>query len=186
MTARNSAATRPTSVLAGLAFGLLLAASPTSPLLAEDLSGELVILQWQGGVEAELWKKLEDAFVAKHPGVTVRELVVTGQGDMRGAMRTALLGGEIVDLIINTWPAFRAELLSAGLLRPLDEQWDAMKWGDRLGQSWRDLGSIDGATYGITYTYGDRSGVWYKPATWRRPALPFPRPGTSSLRPSTS
>jgi ABC-type glycerol-3-phosphate transport system substrate-binding protein len=154
---------------------LLLAASPTSPVFAEDLSGELVILQWQGGVEAELWKKLEDAFVAKHPGVTVRELVVTGQGDMRGAMRTALMGGETVDVIINTWPAFRDELLKAGLLRPLDTQWDAMKWGDRLGQSWRDLGSIDNATYGITYTYGDRSGVWYKPAHLEKAGVAVPK-----------
>ncbi len=50
-------------------------------------------MQWQGGVEADLWKDLEAAFVAKNPGVTIRELVMTGQGDMRGPMRTALLGG---------------------------------------------------------------------------------------------
>ena len=38
-------------------------------------------------------------------------------------MRTALLGGEVVDIIINTWPAFRAELVDAGILRPIDDQW---------------------------------------------------------------
>ncbi len=97
-------------VLAGLG-AVLLVATPAGFAMSQDLSGEMVILQWQGGVESDLWKKLEDAFVAKHPGVTVRELVVTGQGDMRGAMRTALMGGEVVDVIINTWPAFRAELL---------------------------------------------------------------------------
>ena len=118
MTAQTSAATvRRRTLLAGAAMALLLGIAPSSAF-AQDISGELVILQWQGGTEAEMWKKLEEAFVAKHPGVTVRELVVTGQGDMRGPMRTALMGGEVVDIIINTWPAFRAELIDAGILRP--------------------------------------------------------------------
>lgn len=60
---------------------------------AQDLSGELVILQWQGGVEAELWGKLEAEFMAQNPGVTVRELIITAQGDARGGIRTALMGG---------------------------------------------------------------------------------------------
>jgi ABC-type glycerol-3-phosphate transport system substrate-binding protein len=128
------------------------------------LSGELVILQWQGGVEADLWKDLEAAFVAKNPAVSIRELVITAQGDARGGIRTALLGGEVVDLIINTWPAFRAELNDAGLLRPIDEQWTSHDWSSKLSDSWKALGQIDGTTYGLTYTYGDRSGVWYKPA----------------------
>lgn len=132
---------------------------------AADLSGDLVILQWQGGVDAEMWGKLEAAFVAEHPGVTVKELTLTVQGDARGPMRTALMGGEVVDIIINTWPAFRAELIASGTIRPLDDQWAAMGWDKRLGQSWRDLGTVDGKTYGISYTYGDRSGIWYKPGT---------------------
>lgn len=133
-----------------------------SPVFAEDLTGELVILQWQGGTDAEMWKKVEDAFVAKNPGVTIRELTITAQGDARGGIRTALLGGEVVDVLINTWPAFRAELASAGILRPIDEQWASYGWDSKLNQSWKDLGSIDGKVYGLTYTYGDRSGVWYK------------------------
>ena len=99
---------RRRAILAGVGFAALIAAVPA---FAQDLSGELVILQWQGGTDAEMWQKLEEDFVAKNPGVTIRELVVTGQGDMRGPMRTALLGGEKVDIIINTWPAFRAELI---------------------------------------------------------------------------
>ena len=132
MTAHTSAATvRRRTLLAGAAMALLLGIAPSSAL-AQDVSGELVILQWQGGTEAEMWKKVEEAFMAKHPGVTVRELVVTGQGDMRGPMRTALMGGEVVDIIINTWPAFRAELIDAGILRPVDEQWEKFGWSDKL------------------------------------------------------
>jgi spermidine/putrescine-binding protein len=154
-------------------MALLLGIAPNS-VLAQDISGELVIMQWQGGVDAEVWKNLEETFMAKYPGVTVRELVVTGQGDMRGPMRTALLGGETVDIIINTWPAFRAELVDAGVLRPIDEQWEANNWSDRLSQSWRDLGSYNGATYGVNYTYGDRSGVWYKPAHLEKAGIGVP------------
>ncbi|MDB5540712.1 MAG: putative exported binding protein transporter component [Devosia sp.] len=149
---------RRRTVLAGVSLAVLLAASPA---LAQDLSGEVVILQWQGGTDAEMWKKVEEAFVAKNPGVTVRELNITAQGDARGGIRTALLGGEVVDVLINTWPAFRAELVDAGILRPIDEQWATYNWDGKLNQSWKDLGSIDGVAYGLTYTYGDRSGIWY-------------------------
>jgi ABC-type glycerol-3-phosphate transport system substrate-binding protein len=160
------------AVLAGAASVLMLGVS--LPALAQDLSGDLVILQWQGGVEADLWKDLEAAFMAANPGVNVRELVVTGQGDMRGPMRAALLGGETVDLIINTWPAFRAELADAGIIGPIDADWEANGWSEQLSDSWRDLGSIGDDTYGLTYTYGDRSAIWYVTATLEKAGVTPP------------
>ncbi|WP_449396127.1 ABC transporter substrate-binding protein [Devosia riboflavina] len=167
---------RRRTVMAGVMLAALAGVSPS--VLAQDLSGELVILQWQTGTDGQMWKDVEAKFVELHPGVTIREFQPAGgQGDARGGMRTALLGGEVVDIIINTWPAFRAELVNSGILRPIDDQWASFGWDDKLSQSWRDLGSIDGTTYGITYTYGDRSAIWYKtaqlekagitpPATW--------------------
>jgi ABC-type glycerol-3-phosphate transport system substrate-binding protein len=163
---------RRRAVLAGASLAILLAAAP---VLAQDLSGELVILQWQGGTDAELWQKLEADFTAKNPGVTIRELVVTGQGDMRGPMRTALLGGEKVDIIINTWPAFRAELADAGILRPIDELWASAGLDSALDQSWKDLGSTNGVTYGVNYTYGDRSAIWYKKAHLEKAGVEPPK-----------
>jgi ABC-type glycerol-3-phosphate transport system substrate-binding protein len=160
------------AVLAGASLAVLLAMSPA---LAQDLSGELVILQWQGGTDADMWKKLEDAFVAKNPGVTIRELAITGQGDARGGIRTALLGGEVVDILINTWPAFRAELVDAGILRPVTDQWAKYGWDDKLSQSWKDLGSIDGVPYAVTYTYGDRSGIWYNAAGLKKAGIEPPK-----------
>lgn len=157
----DSTPVRRRTLLAGLGFSLLLGLSPAHAL-AQDLSGELVILQWLGGTEAEMWSDLAAAFEEANPGVTVRELVVTGVGDMRGAMRTALLGGEVVDIIINTWPAFRAELADSGIIGPIDDVWEANNWSEQLSDSWRSLGSIGDDTYGLTYTYGNRSGVWYK------------------------
>lgn len=169
---REHAVTRRMLLAGAVGLGLLTSLAPVA--VAQDVSGELVIMQWQGGVEADLWKDLEAAFVAKNPGVTVRELVMTGQGDMRGPMRTALLGGEVVDLIINTWPAFRAELNDAGILRPIDDQWAKYGWDGKLSESWKALGQIDGVTYGLTYTYGDRSGVWYKPAHLEKAGIAEP------------
>lgn len=46
-----------------------------------------------------------------------------------------------------------------------------MGWDQRLGQSWRDLGSDEGKTYGVTYTYGDRSGLWFRPDTLAKAGL---------------
>lgn len=159
--------------MSGVALAALL--SLGTPVLAQDLSGELVILQWQGGTDGELWKKLEADFVAKNPGVSVREVALTVQGDARGPMRTALLGGEKVDLIINTWPAFRAELADAGVIRSIDEEWTARNWDSALDASWKQLGQTDGVTYGVNYTYGDRSGIWYKTSHLEQAGVTTPK-----------
>jgi multiple sugar transport system substrate-binding protein len=153
-------ALRRRTFMSGVAVAALM--SLAGPTIAQDLSGELVILQWLGGSEGEMWKKLEEDFSSKNPGVTIREVPLTVQGDARGPMRTALLGGEQVDLIINTWPAFRAELADAGVITPIDDIWAERGWDDALGASWKALSQTDGVTYGVTYTYGDRSGIWYK------------------------
>ncbi len=152
---------RRRTLLAGAGSTALLAV--TGAARAQDaVSGELVILNWLGGSELDMMHSIQKAFLAKYPNVTIREVVVTGQGDMRGGIRTALMGGEVVDVLINTWPAFRKELADAGMLRPVDDQWKSFGWDKLISQSWKDLGAIDGKTYGLTYTFGDRSGIWYK------------------------
>jgi ABC-type glycerol-3-phosphate transport system substrate-binding protein len=160
------------SVLAGASLGVLLA---ISPVVAQDVSGELVILQWQGGTDAAMWKEVEALFMEKHPGVTIREFQPAGgQGDARGGMRTALMGGEVVDIIINTWPAFTNELVNAGILRPITQEWEEFGWSNKLSDSWKDLASYNGEVYGVTYTYGDRSGIWYKTAHFEKAGIEPP------------
>jgi multiple sugar transport system substrate-binding protein len=170
----TGAPVRRRSLLAAAGLAMLLGVAPAGFANAAP-SGELVILQWHTGSDLDTWHALEEAFMAKYPDVKIREVLLTTQGDQRGAIRAALLGGEVVDIIINTWPAFRDELIEAGTIRTLDEQWDQYKWGDRLSQSWRDLGSVDGKTYAVTYTYGDRSGVWYKPAHMQKAGIEVPK-----------
>ncbi len=164
---------RRRTVLAGAMLAAL--AGTSSMVLAQELSGELVVLQWQTGTDGEMWKEIEAKFTELNPGVTVREFQPAGgQGDARGGMRTALMGGEVVDVIINTWPAFRAELVTAGILRPVEDQWASFGWDDKLSQSWRELGNVDGTTYGVTYTYGDRSAIWYKTAQLEKAGITPP------------
>lgn len=145
-----------------------------APALAQDVTGEMVFLQWITGTETAMWEDIKNGFMAKYPGVTIREVGVTAGGDARGGIRTALLGGEKVDVMINTWPAFRTELVDAGLLEPLDEAWAKYSWDNALTQSWKDLGSIDGTVYGVQYEYGDRSAIWYSTAQHEKAGIATP------------
>ena len=141
------------AILAGLA----------GPALAQE--GELVMINWLGGAQGEMMTKLQEDFEAKNPGVTVRNVIPQAGGDARGGIRAVLMGGEQADLLINTWPAFRAELIEAGLILPLDDSYASTDWGDKLGESWQALSTVNGENYGVTYTFGDRSGIWYRTDT---------------------
>ncbi len=153
-----------TAVAAVLAFG--------APGWAADaVSGDLVLLNWASGSELDMIKALGDAFEKAYPGVHFKRTDLTVQGDQRGAIRAALQSGEKADLLINTWPAFRKELVGAGMLRDLGPLWDSAKIGDNLSGAWKDLGSIDGKVYGITYTFGDRSAIFYKTATMKKAGI---------------
>ncbi len=164
------------AILLGAGLGIvclgMTAAVPAA--LADEPSGDLVLLNWASGSELLLIKDLEAGFTAKYPKVTFKNTDLTTQGDARGGIRTALLGGEKADLLVNTWPAFRKELVDSGMLRPVDKQWDEGKWGDNIADGWRQLGQIDGVTYGVTYTFGDRSGIFYRPDTLKKAGIDAP------------
>ena len=64
----------PSAYAVVLATVLALAGSSSSPSYAQDVSGELVFLNWQTGSEFDTLRALEDAFVTKHPGVRVRNV----------------------------------------------------------------------------------------------------------------
>ncbi len=138
---------------------------------ADDVSGELVLLDWASGSEQDMIRALEEGFTKAYPNVTFKEINLTTQGDQRGAIRAALQSGEKADLFVNTWPAFRKELADAGMLRDLGPLWDSAKLGDNLSDSWKALGSTDGKLYGVTYTFGDRSAMFYKTETMKKAGI---------------
>ncbi|TCP75338.1 carbohydrate ABC transporter substrate-binding protein (CUT1 family) [Rhizobium sp. PP-CC-2G-626] len=166
-----TAALYPSARLTSLVLPFL--AFAAMPAHAEP-NGELVILQWLTGSELDSFKRIEAAFSKAYPDVTVREVAVTWSGDPRGSLRASLMGGESADVMVNTWPTFRRELVDAGLLRPLNEAYAAKNWSGKIDPSWRDLGSIDGQMYGLTYTYGDRSGFWYRKQTLAEAGIEAP------------
>ena len=157
------------ALLIGVSAAAMLAGAPQS--FAADVSGDLVLLDWASGSEQDMIKALEDGFVKANPGVNFKEINLTVQGDARGALRAALQSGEKADIFINTWPAFRKELADAGMLRDLGPLWDSAKLGDNLTDAWKALGSQDGTLYGITYTFGDRSAMFYKTASMAKAGI---------------
>ncbi|MEO8756794.1 MAG: ABC transporter substrate-binding protein [Devosia sp.] len=156
------------TILAALSATLLLSITPS---FAQDVSGDLVLLDWASGSEQDMIKALEEGFMKAYPNVTFKEVNLATQGDQRGAIRAALQSGEKADLFINTWPAFRKELADADMLRELSGLWESAKIGDNLSSSWKDLGSTDGKLYGITYTFGDRSAMFYKTETMKKAGI---------------
>lgn len=125
---------------------------------------EIDLLTWLGGPDRTVLDNLAAGFEAKHPEYKVKINVVTSQGDARGGMRTALLGGEHPDLLTNTWPAFRQELADAGILRDMSSVWTDDSWDDALAPTWREISTTGDTVYGIPYIFGYRSGIWYVPA----------------------
>ena len=119
------------ALIAGVSVAAMFAFAAPS-WAADAVSGDLVLLNWAAGSEEEMIKALEDAFVKANPGVNFKRTDLTTQGDARGAIRAALQSGETADLFINTWPAFRKELVDAGLLKDLGPLWDSAKIGDNL------------------------------------------------------
>jgi ABC-type glycerol-3-phosphate transport system substrate-binding protein len=175
MTTQNHAASPRRASLtrrALLAGASMIAAMALSPqTFAADVSGDLVLLNWLTGNDGDMVKALEDGFTKANPGVHFKDINLTVQGDARGAIRAALQSGEKADIFINTWPAFRSELAEAGLLRDLGSLWDSAKIGDDLAESWKELGSIDGKLYGITFSFGDRSAMFYKTSTMQKAGI---------------
>ena len=90
------------SLLVATALATLLSAAP---VVAQDVSGELVLLNWATGNEADMIHALEEGFVKAYPNVIWREINLVTSGDQRGAIRAALQSGETADLF---WAAKRS------------------------------------------------------------------------------
>lgn len=153
--------------IGALSLATLLVAQP---VWAQETK-EIDLLNWLGGADAEVINQLAAGFEAAHPEYTIKQIPVTTSGDQRGGIRTALMGGQQVDLIISAWPAFRKELADAGLLRDISSVWADKKWDNLLSPSWRDLSTTDGGVYGVPYIFGYRSGIWHEPQDLKKIGL---------------
>lgn len=137
-----------------------------------EIKGELVLLNWLGGSEREPIIELEEAFMAKYPGITIKDVNTSaGGGDARSGIKTALLAGDKFDLVLNTWPSLEAELREQSMLKSVDAYWDSYGWNQYLNDSWRELGSKDGKTWSVYFLAGNRSGLWYSDEAFSRAGI---------------
>lgn len=155
------------SALGALGVATFVAVGPAQA----QSGGEVTLLNWLGGADATVINQLAAGFQAKYPDYKIKQIPVTSSGDQRGGIRTALMGGQQVDLIINTWPSFRKELADAGMLRDMGTVWTEKKWDTLLSKTWRDLSATDGKVYGVPYIFGYRSGIWHVPADMQKIGL---------------
>jgi ABC-type glycerol-3-phosphate transport system substrate-binding protein len=87
-------------------------------------------------------------------------------------LRARVAGGSPPDVAIVPRPGLVAELARAGNLIPLVNAdgspglVDMQLLTDNYGQAFIDLGTVDGAVYGILAKANSKSTVWYKPASF--------------------
>ncbi|PID58777.1 ABC transporter substrate-binding protein [candidate division KSB3 bacterium] len=162
------------TIIAALCISIIFIPVVCRDTAAGELSGELTIVNWLGGSEYDLVIELEEHFKELYPGVSVKDINLTGSADARPLLKSMLLGGQIPDLLISAWPSFDKELQQAGILAPLNDAWEKYNWDKALNASWKELGSIDGKVYGIYFLADNRSGLWYRSQDFTALKTPLP------------
>ncbi len=141
-------------VLAALLIGGAVQAQQEWP----DLSGQSVRVAgvWSGDEQAAMEAVLGE--FANLTGATV-EFFSTGN-DIATVVGTQLEGGSPPDVALLPQPGLLVEFAQRGALVAIDDT-----VGDLVDQyyasSWRDLGSYDGALYGVWFKAANKSLLWY-------------------------
>lgn len=121
-----------------------------------------------GGSELDAMRVSLDAFT-EQTGITV---TVESNRDSTTVLRSRVAGGSPPDVAIVPRPGFVAELARGGNLVPLVNAdgspglVDMDLLTENYGQAFIDLGTVDGAVYGILAKANSKSTVWYKPASF--------------------
>lgn len=139
-----------------------------------DLSGVTlnVASDWSGA-EQENFETVLDGF-EKATGATV---TYTSLGNnVATALGTQIEGGQPPNVALVPQPGLVEELAANGSIVPLNEDVLATV-SENYAQTWVDLATIDGETYGVWFKAANKSTVWYNvelydaagvsvPATW--------------------
>ncbi|HEY7484257.1 MAG TPA: extracellular solute-binding protein [Streptosporangiaceae bacterium] len=136
------------------------------------------------GGQNEQMRRLNAAFQAKYPNVTIKR-VSRSFPDLQKTLRLALSGDNPPDVVeANQGYGAMAQFVKAGLLLPLDPYLKAYGWRDRYPKSLLDINSVtrdgrsigSGSLYGLSLN-GEIVGIFYNkqkltklglrpPATW--------------------
>jgi alpha-glucoside transport system substrate-binding protein len=99
-------------------------------------------------------------------------VTVESNRDSTAVLRTRIAGGNPPDVALVPRPGFMAELARAGNIVPLVNAdgsaglIDMSVLTDNYNQAFIDLGTVDGAVYGILAKANSKSTIWYKPASF--------------------
>jgi ABC-type glycerol-3-phosphate transport system substrate-binding protein len=121
-----------------------------------------------GGSELDAMRTSLDAFT-EQTGILV---TVESNRNSTEVLRARIAGGSPPDVALVPRPGMVAELARAGNLVPLVNAdgsaglLEMSQLTDNYGQAFIDLGTVDGAVYGILAKANSKSTIWYKPASF--------------------
>jgi raffinose/stachyose/melibiose transport system substrate-binding protein len=122
-------------------------------------AGDVTLTIWdqevRGGQAAQI-KRLNQAFQAKYPNVTI-ERVAKSFEDLNKTLKLAVSGPKAPDVVqANQGRPVMGTLVKGGLLQPLDPYAEAYGWNDRYSKLLLDLNrfSSDGEEFGSGNLYG--------------------------------
>lgn len=128
-----------------------------------DLSGNtLSVAATWSGAEQENFEKVIEAFT-EATGATVQYVSF---GDNAPAYLAGQIeGGQPPNVALLGQPALMQQFAKAGNIKPLSsEVLNEVK--AHYGQSWIDLATVEGQTYGVWFKAANKSTVWYHQELW--------------------
>jgi alpha-glucoside transport system substrate-binding protein len=143
---------------------------------AQDETKVVSFMTTFGGSELDNLNKSLDEFTAQ-TGILV---TVESNRQLVPVLRTRVAGGSPPDVALVPQPGFMAELAGQGVLKPLVNAdgsaglVEASLLSDNYSQAFIDLGTVDGAVYGILAKANSKSTVWYKPASFAELGVEVP------------
>jgi ABC-type glycerol-3-phosphate transport system substrate-binding protein len=123
----------------------------------ENVTGSIKIAGlWTGG-EGDSFKAVLDGFREKYPDVTVT-YQPAGE-DLPTILATGVEGGNPPDLATLSSPGVIKSFVDKGALQPIDFATDTLS--ENYSESFVDLTTFDGKTYGVVFKGANKSTVWY-------------------------
>jgi raffinose/stachyose/melibiose transport system substrate-binding protein len=146
--------------------------------------GEVTLVVWDQevrGGQAEAIKKLNQQFQQKYPNITLRRSARSFT-DLQATLRLAASGPNPPDVVeVNNGYSAMGPLVTAGLLKPLDEYADRYGWADRYSEGLLKMNQFteDGKSFGTGNLYGvpmtgEVVGAYYNKAKLRKLGLDLP------------
>ncbi|MCG8926037.1 ABC transporter substrate-binding protein [Lentzea sp. CC55] len=131
----------------------------------EDLKGQTVevVGPWTGD-EQKNFEQVLRAFSSK----TGAEVRYTPAGDeLPTVLQTRISGGTPPNVALIAQPGLVAQFAKAGALKPVNADVEKAVT-DHNAAVWKQLGSVDGKLYGLTFKTANKSAFWYSEKAFRQ------------------